>query len=314
MERRERLAETPKFYGWPLYHAIIDCQEVRLRTLLDDGDFPAARYAWQQEFAGREGSLEASWELSVIEERWGDSFFFAAEPGAAAHFEAARAALIPPGTRFPSPEENDRRMEAHQRLTGKLYAIDPHGMPRHGHDARPHPDSCRTKPRTRAEPSPSRPSVAERREAALKIRQTTTIQQTDLARLFQNGDPWGYLDLGSQWRAAGDALTGSHPSSARRAYAWSLHYFELYNRAWTAHLPASRWDPDGGQEIGEIEDLTASLEDRTNDAPLPGWVESLLAGDWKGALSAAASEPPVPAFQALAGLLKNARVASEKLK
>ena len=66
-------------------------------ALLAIGDFSAARAAWQEKSEASADSPEASWELAEIEERWGDAFFFAGEPGAAAHFQAARTALVAAG-------------------------------------------------------------------------------------------------------------------------------------------------------------------------------------------------------------------------
>ena len=80
---------------------------------------------------------------------------------------------------------------SHLRALGRLFLLRRRSRRRpafRSSPLRPHPDSGRTKPRPR-------PSIAERREAALKTRQATAIQQTDLARLFQDGDHWGYLDL-----------------------------------------------------------------------------------------------------------------------
>jgi hypothetical protein len=239
-------------------------------ALLEEGDFPGARAAWEEEFAGREDSFDASWELAEVEERWGDSLFFGGEPGADAHFQASRVALVPPGTQFSSRGENDRRMAAHHRVTNKLYAIDSYGKPRPGHDGQPHPNSCRTRQRAQPEPQPSRPTLSERRAAAVKARQTTALQQTESGRLFQRGDHWLYRDLGNQWCDAGRALAGSHPLGARRAFAWSMHYFEQYNKAWTAHLPASRWDSDGGEEMMKVRNLTNSLAESQPETPLPG--------------------------------------------
>jgi hypothetical protein len=75
-------------------------------ALLDAGDYDGAQAAWRAEFSGREDSLEASWELAEIEERWGDSICFSGESGSAGHYQAAQRALVPPGAMFSSSEEN----------------------------------------------------------------------------------------------------------------------------------------------------------------------------------------------------------------
>ena len=271
--------------------------------LLDAGDFPGARAAWAEKFAGHEETLPATWELAEIEERWGDSLFFSAAPGAAPHYHASRGALVPPGSRFSSAEENARRMQAHQRVTGKIYAIDPYGKARDGNHAQPHPNSRLTPRRRPHQPEPPQPSFTERRAAVLQLRQANEWQQTGLARLFQEGGHWCDYDLAAQWREAGRALAASHPAAARLACAWSIHYFERYHRDWTAHLPASRWDSDGGTEMMEVQDLANSLADPSSEAPLPPWIGALLAGDWQAALAATDNRPAEPAFKPLAELL-----------
>jgi hypothetical protein len=262
---------------------------------LDEGDFSGARAEWQERFGAGSESLDASWALAEVEERWGDELFFAVEAGAAGHYHAAQRALAPPGTQFSSGEENDRRMEAYARVTEKLYAVDPYGRAREGHGGRPHPNSQRTLPRV----APALPSIPVR--PALR-----TSQPTEFAKLFQGGDHWRYHELGNQWRDAGQALAGSYPDGARRAYAWSLHYFELYNQAWSAHLPASRWDSDGGEEMVEVQDLMQGLAASSAGARLPAWVEALLAGEWRQALSALGDHPPEALFQPIAVLLAEA--------
>ena len=91
-----------------------------------------------------------------------------------------------------------------------------------------------------------------------------------------------------------------------------MDYFNLYNRAWTTHLPASRWDSDGGEEIMEVQRMMASLAGRAPGGPLPPWVEALLAGDWQRAWATLGDTPP-PEFKAAAALLSEAsHAAGEK--
>jgi hypothetical protein len=264
-------------------------------------DWAAARAAWKQQFAGCEEAPDASWELARIEECQGDSFFFAGEAGAAPHYHAACAALAPPSAHWASREENDRRMEAHARVTAKLYAIDPYGKPRPSHDGRPHPDFRLAEQRTeqRAE------QLAERRAAALELRATNAIRQTDWVALFRDSGHWQFYTLGGEWREAGKALAASYPKAARRAFAWSLHYYECYNRDWTAHLPASRWDTDGGQDMMEVQELIDSLPADDPGTPPPSWVEHLLDGNWRAALDTLGANPPSE-FQPLIALLDEA--------
>jgi hypothetical protein len=207
---------------------------------MSDPDWPSAHAAWQQKFAGREDAPDASWELGRIEECWGDSLFFSGAAGAAPHFHAARAAILPPGRQWASREEYDRRMEAHQRITAKLYAIDPYGKARPSHDGVPHPDfrlEPQSEPQPEPEPQPPQPSIAERREAALHLRTANAIQQTEWAALFRDAGHWQFYELAMKWRGAGEALAPSHPAAARRAFAWSVYYFERYNRDWTPIFP-----------------------------------------------------------------------------
>ena len=242
-------------------------------------DWAGAHAAWKQQFAGREDAPDASWELARIEECQGDSFFFAGEAGAAPHYHAACAALAPPAAHWASREENDRRMEAHARVTAKLYAIDPYGKARPSQDGRPHPDF------------------------------RLTEQHTAWAALFRDSGHWQSYSLGGDWREAGQALAASYPEAARRAFSWSLYYYECYNRDWTAHLPASRWDTDGGQDMMEVQELIDSLPGDDPGAPPPSWIEHLLDGDWRAALDTLGADPPSE-FQPLIALLDEARRAA----
>ena len=92
-----------------------------------------------------------------------------------------------------------------------------------------------------------------------------------------------------------------------------MDYFNLYNRAWTTHLPASRWDSDGGEEIMEVQRMMASLAGSAPGGPLPSWIEALVAGDWQRALAALGDAAPPPEFKAAAALLSEAsHAAGEK--
>jgi hypothetical protein len=261
-------------------------------------DWAGAHAAWKQQFAGREDAPDASWELARIEECQGDSFFFAGEAGAAPHYHAACAALAPPAAHWASREENDRRMEAHARVTAKLYAIDPYGKARPSHNGQPHPDFQLTERRTdfqHAEPQAETP----------QLRPTNSIQQTDWAALFRDSGHWQFYSLGGQWREAGQVLAAPYPEAARRAFDWSLYYYECYNRDWTTHLPASRWDTDGGQDMMEVQQLIDSLSGDDPGTPPPTWVQHLLDGNWRAALDTAGTDRPSE-FQPLIALLDEA--------
>jgi hypothetical protein len=260
-------------------------------------DWAGARAAWKEQFAGREDALDASWELARIEECQGDSLLFAGEAGAAPHYHAACAALAPPAAHWTSREENDRRMEAHARVTAKLYAIDPYGKARPSHDGRPHPAFRLAE------------GLAERRAETLQLRSTNSIQQTDWVALFRDSGHWQFYSLGGEWREAGEALAVSYPGAARRAFSWSLYYYECYNRDWTAHLPASRWDTDGGQDMMEVQELIDSLPGDDPGTPPPSWVEHLLDGNWRAALDTLGADLPSE-FRPLIALLDEARRAA----
>jgi hypothetical protein len=232
---------------------------------LPHSDWAGARAAWKEQFAGREDAPDASWELARIEECQGDSLFFAGEAGATPYYHAARAALAPPAAQWASREESDRRMEAYARVTAKLYAIDPYGKARPSHEGRPHPDF----------------RFAD-----------WAIEQTDWAALFRDSGHWQFYNLGGEWREAGQALAASYPEAARRAFSWSLYYYECYNRDWTAHLPASRWDTDGGQDMAEVQELIDSLPADERGTPAPSWVEHLLDGNWRAALDTLGTDRP----------------------
>jgi len=169
-------------------------------TLLGEGDFAGARAACQQKIAGRADSPEASWELAEVEERWGDSLFFAGETGAAEHYHAARTALVPPGSQFSSFEENERRMGAYHRVMNKLCAIDPYGRPRPGHDGRPHPNSNCGRQLAKAGPQPLELSIAEQRAAVANARETTQKQQAEYAELFQDSGHWCHYRLAGVYK------------------------------------------------------------------------------------------------------------------
>jgi hypothetical protein len=256
--------------------------------MVNSSDFPAAIAAWTAKFAGAEGSLDATWELAGIEERWADSLFLGGEPGSAGHYHAALRALVPPGTRFESREENDRRMEAHTRISNKLYDVGPDGRARS------------YKPPVAAE------GKTERRETVHRARRARTKRESELGRVHQFGGHHHDYELGAMWHDAANALAPGYPAQASSACDWSRHYFELYNKAWTAHLPASRWDSDGEQEISEVLALKDSLATSSAKLP-PAWVAMLIDGELRRAIAAFPKHPPPPEFEPLAAILADAR-------
>ena len=263
---------------------------------MEAGNFGGALEAWRMEFAGREESHEATWELAEIEERWGDSLFFGGESGSAEHYRRAQRALFPLGAVFSSGSESDRRMEAHQRLVDKLYAVGPDGKARADNRAQPHP--CFSAP-------PGKP-ISERLAAVFHARETRATQETGLDRLYRDSDHWRHHNLGDLWLDAARSLAADRPAAARIACQWSRHYFELYNKAWNAHMPASRWDSDGGAEIMDVQTLQDSLPAAGPESPLQIWMSLLLEGDWIAALAAFGNATPGLDGKPLAALLADA--------
>lgn len=270
---------------------------------LDQGEFSAALDAWRACFQGSEDSLEATWVRAEIEERWGDNSFFGKEPGSSPHFHAALGALVPQGVMFTSLEENDRRMDAHGRIINKLYAIDGSGRPRPGNDGVPHPNARLAAPPPQRVVVPEAPAIAKRREAVLRAREARERRELPIAELFRDAGHWQHHLLGQMCSDAGTALAPSFPDEARRAYAWSQHYFELYNAAWNANLPASRWDSDGGQEIMEVQEAVSALGLRRTEVECPVWIIAVLEGKWQEAVAALERERPPGQFEPLTKLL-----------
>ncbi len=252
---------------------------------------------WRTKFAGREDSLDATWELAAIEEQCGDTLFESGEKGSRAHYMAAQRALIPRGTIFSSREENDRRMEAYTRLTNKLYEIGGDGRRRGWQPPSP----------PEPPPPPPRPvekaGRAERRATVQNKARKRERRDTELGLQYHAEGHFGIYELARKWFDAAKALAPNYPDAARTACQWSRHCFERYNDEWTAHLPASRWDSDGGQELSEVVEFQNSLG--TADAAPPAWAELFLKGEVRRAVRAL--EEPPPEFQPLAALLATAR-------
>jgi hypothetical protein len=181
-------------------------------TLLNEGDFPGARASCLQEFEGLASAFEACMGIAEVEERWGDSLFFAGEAGAAAHYLAAGKQLSPPGLQITSKQENDLRMNAYQRVMNKLRAIDPCGKARPGHDGQPHPNWCLNQ-------RPRVPAVPEQHPREIQIGSTCPKQETDLRMGAHQGivnepqatDPYGEAQLGHDGQSHPDSFCGWQP-------------------------------------------------------------------------------------------------------
>ena len=262
--------------------------------------------------------LAALWTLAGSEEQSGDLLFFAGEPGAAPHYHEALRAVIPPGSVFASREDNDRRMQAHERITEKIRAIGPDGAPRADQECVPHPEGGLTPERiaelrrAKAERDDGRRRAAALKERLLKERavaieqrrKPAQVEGTEFEKLFRAQGHWSFHGLGNDWREAGKALADSYPAAAATAFDWSIHYFGEYNREWTRGLPASRWDSDGGAEIGEVQQMRDALGEAAE--PPPEWIRLLVTGEWTKALVALGTDAPPPDFQPLVALFAKA--------
>jgi hypothetical protein len=249
----------------------------------DPHAYATAVEAWRAEYAGREDALEATWARAAIEERRAEAIFLAGEAGAAAHYHAALRALVPQGARFDSAEENDRRMQAYSRITERLYQIGPDGRSRFA----PPPQAA---PAPLAAPAPPPPP------------------RSHIDQLHRDADHWHRYRLASLWFDAARTLAPRFPRQAARACAWSVRYFERYREDWSAHLPASRWDSDGGAEMAEVRSFAAGLGAGDPDASPPLWVDRLTDGDWVAALDALGAGAPDPDLRPLVLLLADACV------
>lgn len=106
------------------------------------------------------------------------------------------------------------------------------------------------------------------------------LEQTEFAQLYRAKGHWGFYDMAALWREAGKSLATLYPQAAHQAFDWSRYFFEFYNKEWTAYLPASRWNSDGGYEIQEVIEFQNALASASPEGtpPLPRWAECLLDG------------------------------------
>lgn len=93
-----------------------------------------------------------------------------------------------------------------------------------------------------------------------------------------------YVWYGERWEAVGDALVAVAPAWAAAAYDRAADQYQAYDEAWRAHLPASRWDADGGAYLEPLARKQAALPVAEAAAPAT-WLEALCAGDTEAALT-----------------------------
>ncbi len=77
---------------------------------------------------------------------------------------------------------------------------------------------------------------------------------------------------------SGRELAEHDAVSAAKAFAWARACFVLYQKAWQASN-ASRWDPDGQEDIDEADqDLARRSGAGAPRTPLPKWADDLISG------------------------------------
>ncbi len=102
---------------------------------------------------------------------------------------------------------------------------------------------------------------------------------TSIAILLSRLDHWSVLSIGSAWSHAGEELVEIDVASAVKAFGWARVCYLQYQDAWNASN-ASRWDPDGQEEIDEIDSRLAKLDKcpKGPSACVPEWAQSILDG------------------------------------
>jgi hypothetical protein len=85
--------------------------------------------------------------------------------------------------------------------------------------------------------------------------------------------------MGNTWMQSGGQLAEHDIASAAKAITWARSCFVLYQKAWQASN-ASRWDPDGHEDIDEADQELARLSGQASaaGAPLPKWADELISG------------------------------------
>ena len=84
-----------------------------------------------------------------------------------------------------------------------------------------------------------------------------------------------YLWFGERWEAVGDALRVAAPGFAALAYDHAQAHYEAYDREWSAHLPASRFDADGGAYLMPLRAKQEAVMAAGTHGPATTWVHAL---------------------------------------
>jgi hypothetical protein len=131
--------------------------------------------------------------------------------------------------------------------------------------------------------------------------------ETSVNAILSRLGHWAALDFGSDWFEAGQALGERDTAAASKAFVWARFCYERYNMAWRSSA-ASRWDPDGQDDIDAVDAALAELNAGSAvSADLPAWAADLLQGTVPGPSDSAASEEETPSLLKLAEIAAKIR-------
>jgi hypothetical protein len=267
------------------------------------GDHESALAAWAAQFAGREGDFEAGCARAEIEERGGDARVVHDGLSAKGHYlraaDAARDAMAC-ASGADAAAQIGRCQKAYTRAFRKYQSISNQGRIDDLTGLEPHPASTALRAHIQALRQERRTEHGARRQRLAALLDVPPDSPANAAELDaamaesayarasgMGGDSMASYALGDRWFAAGQALAAQWPASARRALVWSTWFFRRYHANWSAHLPASRWEPDGLEGVEAADTLRASLSDRPDPAEPPAWAREILAGRLPRSLPAA---------------------------
>jgi hypothetical protein len=101
-----------------------------------------------------------------------------------------------------------------------------------------------------------------------------------VAALLARMNHWDSLSMGAKWFHAAQALVEHDSAGAEQAFLWAGQCYAQYNQAWRLSV-ASRWDPDGQDEIDQVNNSLDALRSSHPIAcsDMPGWATELLQGN-----------------------------------
>lgn len=297
------------------------------RAAAEQGDYESARALWAQLHAGAPESLAANRDLAEIEERVGDLRVLTDPMQAKRHYlwasDAIREAMNLASRSFDKRSEEARAAAAreithcqavHTRTFCKYQSISNQGRVDDLGQLVPHPASTTLKDRIVELCQARRTEQAQssaRADAALDAPDDGRTGGRDLREALESSeyaravgmDPSSQFGLGERWYRAAHALVERWPACARRTLYWSRHFLGQYHASWTAHAPASRWDPDGSEEITAALGAIEALAGKQDAAPIPAWAHELLCGRLREAVGKLDSGAAPRAFEPLFDLL-----------